>query len=631
MCILEQTFIELFRKHYDDITIEGNHIRFPYISSEIKLQIGCQNFWISLSFREQSIVIHVIQQAQPLYSQFTSEIFELLHMANLSLDNGSLIYDYKSNLIYYSTFLICEGLSSHGLIPLLLNTVALSIKAYEEFLIKLLEIIQAGYQINTNLFEKNFLEFWIEKNQKEQESEEISMKDDDDSFSNNYNSGDEDDFQYLEGVNPIFINDRSAVITLKKIPKVWNFCDIDNFDVNTLEYSYFHLESLPYRLKKYTLSDDYFKDVINFMMMLKNADIEFVNLPVKYFMGSVNEKNEICNFKFALNLSKPLKKDKRLVHEDFKNLEKYEIYLREGLIVAAAKSLDENYASKYFLESLLRLDDFDKKNFTEMSEIGEGGFGKVYLNNFKNKQVAIKRPNNNKEAESLSKDRILREYNILKQFSNKYIVKAEGVIEIDKQLCLVMESCTGKSLKSNLSKIQPNEKPQIMKKIATAICEIHEKRIIHCDLKPSNILFSDVNWPNPKIIDFGLAVKADGVDKRTGFTKDYADPDQLIGKSVDWASDIWSYGMTFFYLLESKAPFSGIQVGNDKMDLYKKITDEGYRPNFSKEAKDKYSEEITIIEKCWKTDRKQRINAHDVLNKIQDIEYRRNQEVKNNR
>ncbi|OMJ95996.1 hypothetical protein SteCoe_561 [Stentor coeruleus] len=503
--------------------------------------------------------------------------------------------------------------------------VALSIKAYEQFHIKLIEIIQTGCQVNENLFEKSFLEVWIEKSQKEQINDESSMKDDDDSFSNNYNSGDEDEFQGLEGENPIFVNDRSAMIELKRIPGVWNFCDIDNFDLNTLEYSYFHLESLPYRLKKYNLADDYFKDVIKFMIMLKNADIEFINLPVKYFMGSINEKNEICNFKFALNFGKPLKKDKRLVKEDFMSLEKYEIYLNEGLIVAIAKSLDENYVSKYYLESLLRLDDFEKKQFTEMSEIGEGGFGKVYLNNFKNKQVAIKRPNKNKEAESLSKNRILREYNILKQFTNKYIVKAEGVIEIDGQLCLVMESCTGKSLKSNFPRIQPNEKLSIMKKIATAICEIHEKGIVHCDLKPSNILFSEDNWPNPKIIDFGLAVKEDEVDKKTGFTKDYADPDQLTGKAIDWASDIWSYGMTYFHLLESKAPFNGIQMGNDKMDFYKKITDEGYRPNFSKDVKEKHSEEITVIEKCWKNDRKLRIKAQDILNKMQDIEYRRSQ------
>lgn len=628
MSVLEEIFIELFRKHYDDITIESNHIRFPYISSELKLQTDYQNFWISLSFRDNSIRIRVTQKTIPICAAYLSEILEFLHKENLSLDYGSLKYNVRSNFIYYSSFLNCEGLSSHDIIPLLLNIVTLSIKAYEKFLIKLMEILQADYKINAIVFEKNFLESWIEINKKKHESEEISMKDDDDSFSNSYNSGDEDEFQGLEGVNPTFVNDRSAMITLKRIPSVWNMCDIENLDLDTLVYSYYHLESLPYRLKKYTLADDYFKDAINFMMMLKNAGIEFISLPVKYFMGSVNENNEICNFKFALNFGKPLRKDKRLVREYFKNAENYEIYLREALIVAAAKSLDENYASKYYLESLLRLEDFEKRKFNEMTEIGEGGFGKVYLNNFKNKQVAIKRPSNNKEAESLSKDRILREYNILKQFTNKYIVKAEGVIEINGQLCLVMESCTEKSLKSNLPKIQPNEKLNIMKKIATGICEIHEKRIIHCDLKPSNILFSKDDWPNPKIIDFGLAVKEDGVDKRTGFTKDYADPDQLIGKTIDWASDIWSYGMTYFHLLESKAPFSGIQVGNDKMDLYKKITDDGYRPNFSKEVKEKYSEEITIIEKCWKINRKQRIKAQDVLNKMQDIEYRRNQEAK---
>ena len=99
---------------------------------------------------------------------------------------------------------------------------------------------------------------------------------------------------------------------------------------------------------------------------------------------------------------------------------------------------------------------------------------------------------------------------------------------------------------------------RIMAKVADAIQFAHKKGVIHRDLKPSNILVDEDGVPH--VADFGLAVNADSQSELRGQvagTLVYMSPEQLRGEveSIDGRTDLWSLGVTLYYLLVNQYPF----------------------------------------------------------------------------
>lgn len=143
----------------------------------------------------------------------------------------------------------------------------------------------------------------------------------------------------------------------------------------------------------------------------------------------------------------------------------------------------------------------------------------------------------------------------------------------DDNLYIIMEYFEGENLeeiikKNSLSNI---EKLDIMLQILNGIQAAHDKRIIHRDIKPTNILVnSDLKV---KVIDFGISKIMDFYSYRTGYTlkdyitKRYASPEHLLGQPIDFRSDIYSLGATLFYLVTGKEP------SEDKKALYESIGD----------------------------------------------------------
>lgn len=623
MLAKDKSYQEELRRNFENITISNSKVFIYYTSSEENIPLNQREILISLDFTFiNSIRLHITQQARALHELSRDQLLEKLRQVNCELDYGFLNYDVKNNYIYFSNYLNIEKYSPQQLLPSFIHVIKLSIKTYENLIVKF-DFISAS-TLDESLGKRKKIQSSDYFSNENRESGSYISGEDDKGSSESSDIEDEIedpimDFSY-------FSNDSAAIKAFKSIKKVWEMCDYENLDENTLVYMYNPLESMTHRLKSYKMTVDYIQDATKFLMILRGTGIEFLHLPINYFMASTNQKNEICNFKFALNFNKPLNKDKRFAKKkSLSELDKYEIYIKEALTKAIAKSLDERYASCYYAESKLMIENFEIKKFNEMILLGEGGFGKVYLNLYNSRQVAVKRANINKESEEQTNARILRELNILKLFTNKYIIKAYGVVEIEKQLCLVIEYCNGNSLKQNLENLTSFQKLIIMKKVAIALTAMHAKKIIHCDIKPSNILLHKGKSVDPKIIDFGLAVINDEVIKKVGFTKEYADPDHLAARIIDSATDVWSYGMTYFHALEGHSPFHRLQNCPDgNIDLYKKLSQDDIRPIFSENVKKLHADELRIIECCWKKNREKRIQLIEVLNLIQNIENKRN-------
>ena len=130
---------------------------------------------------------------------------------------------------------------------------------------------------------------------------------------------------------------------------------------------------------------------------------------------------------------------------------------------------------------------------------------------------------------------------------------------------LVMEWCSAPNLKMLLNRGYEHIAPH-MGKIVPEMVEVlvyfHSKGWIHRDVKPDNYVFSEET--GLKLIDFALAVKKPNflskllpIGPKVHGTVSYMSPEQIQGKHVDEAADIYSLGCTFFELIAGRPPYTG--------------------------------------------------------------------------
>ena len=203
-----------------------------------------------------------------------------------------------------------------------------------------------------------------------------------------------------------------------------------------------------------------------------------------------------------------------------------------------------------------------------LREIGRGGMGTVYLaeraDGQYRMQVAIKLV-----SRHLCTDEVLR------RFRNERQVEAfldhpniarllDGGATGDGLPYLVMEYVDGVRIDTwcDSRKLPVREQLKLFRQVCSAVQSVHEKHIIHRDIKPDNILVTADG--TTKLLDFGIAkVLNPGLSELAEdtvglgpMTPEYASPEQVRGERVGAASDIYALGVVLYQLLTGQLPYS---------------------------------------------------------------------------
>ncbi|XP_027927920.1 putative receptor protein kinase ZmPK1 [Vigna unguiculata] len=204
------------------------------------------------------------------------------------------------------------------------------------------------------------------------------------------------------------------------------------------------------------------------------------------------------------------------------------------------------------------------KGFSE--EIGRGGGGVVYKGILSDERhAAIKRLNEAKQGEG----EFLAEVSIIGRLNHMNLIEMWGYCAEGKHRLLVYEYMENGSLAENLSSntLDWSKRYNIALGTARVLAYLHEEClewILHCDIKPQNILL-DANY-QPKVADFGLSklLNRNNLNNSSRFsmirgTRGYMAPEWVYNLAITSKVDVYSYGIVLLEMVTGKSPTIGVQ------------------------------------------------------------------------
>jgi serine/threonine-protein kinase len=207
--------------------------------------------------------------------------------------------------------------------------------------------------------------------------------------------------------------------------------------------------------------------------------------------------------------------------------------------------------------------------FRIRARLGAGGMGEVFLadDSKLKRSVALKRLPPQMRSDERYRSSLLREAQRASSLNDPNIAHVYDVLEEDGEAYLLMEYIEGTTLRQRISyPLSPVEFLDIAIQCVSALRTAHTKGVLHCDIKPENIMLTPAG--QVKVLDFGIAQRlpvanagnttATVEPDRLAGTLNYMAPEILTGGDRDARSDIYSLGVTFYEFYAGRSPAQSV-------------------------------------------------------------------------
>ena len=364
--------------------------------------------------------------------------------------------------------------------------------------------------------------------------------------------------------------------------------------------------------------------------------------------NNVNEPKKIKEKEIIINnkkresqKNKDLSQNKNIINESKESISNI-FNLSHITHISNNISISTTKDKSYYINERENLSIYIKRYFKEKGQypkshinfykygriLGKGAFGKVNLalHIASGKLVAIKSFNKSKLLTEHSKNKINTEIEVLKRVRNNiFCTKIYDTFQTDTHILIVMEFVCEDLLNFIRKREKLSEKisKMIIKQIIIGLKQIHKLNIIHRDIKLDNLLLDFSN--TIKICDFGVSKilnSSDDVMHDHCGTPAYIAPEVFgsIGY-CGFGCDIWSLGVTLYYMLGGEQPFKGKNLEEMKTNIstknYQKIE------NISKEAND-------LLDKIFTVNPDERITLDGILKHswLKDVDIKERSKIK---
>lgn len=289
--------------------------------------------------------------------------------------------------------------------------------------------------------------------------------------------------------------------------------------------------------------------------IINNADIAIKEIDAK-FSESVLAEN--------------IKAEKMSEHTRTLLLENEEL---EKLINAQKKQVEQTAENEILPEQMAPVLDIAKLEpgdvidgrYKYIEKIGKGAFGTVLLmqDQVVDERLILKFLNPNVSSDEEMMKRFVHELRYSRMITHKNVIRIYDFLHLQGAYAISMEYFPSHTLSGEIPDNTPmafDKALQFSMDMATGMSVAHQAGVIHRDLKPANILVNDEGLL--KIVDFGVAAAASSGDTqltKTGYvigSPKYMAPEQILGKKVDEAADIYSIGVIMYEMVTGIPPYS---------------------------------------------------------------------------
>jgi serine/threonine protein kinase len=204
--------------------------------------------------------------------------------------------------------------------------------------------------------------------------------------------------------------------------------------------------------------------------------------------------------------------------------------------------------------------ELNRSKYRLLGLVGQGQFGRVYcaIHRKTGQLVALKAL----ERSRFPTHQFLRELRFLISLQHPHIVACHALEHVNDRRYLVMDYCEGGTLRSLMEhRLHPALSIKLVADVLAGLDHAHSKGIIHCDIKPENILLrlQPLGW-SAQISDFGIARLSQELEQEgssmTG-SPAYMAPERFYGQ-YSQSTDLYAIGILLFELLVGHRPFSGV-------------------------------------------------------------------------